>query len=331
MTAVNAVADTARQAQFEQETGGLRRELLAHCYRMTGSAADAEDLVQETYLRAWRGWADFDHRASTRTWMYRIATNACLNALGAAARRVLPSGLGGPPGDPTAPLHEDSVTAWLEPLPDAMLWTSAQPTPEERLLARENVTLAWAAALQNLTPQQRAVLLLRDVLGLSAAETAETLDTSVAAVNSTLQRGRAAVGDGLGEGDEPADPQLEDRAVAAFVDAFERHDFDALVAALAPGARWQMPPFDRWYSGGHAAAVLSWTHCPARAAGDLRLAPTPSNGAPAIGMYLLKGRRFEAFQFMVLHADATGRVDDVVGFFDPHLFRLAGLPLGLDS
>lgn len=188
-------------AEFERETGPLRREILAHCYRMMGSAADAEDLVQETYLRAWRGWADFDRRASTRTWLHRIATNACLNALAAASRRVLPSGLGAPAGDPTAPLNERDDVAWLEPLPDAMLWTSARPTPEERLLARENVTLAWAAALQSLTPQQRAVLLLRDVLGLSAAETAETLDTSVASVNSTLQRGRAAVGDGLDEHD----------------------------------------------------------------------------------------------------------------------------------
>lgn len=325
-----ALAD--RQAEFERETTPLRRQLLVHCYRMTGSAVEAEDLVQETYLRAWRGWAGFDRRASTRTWMHRIATNACLNALTSASRRVLPSGLGAPAGDPVAPLNERPDIDWLEPLPDAMLWTGAQPTPEERLLARENVTLAWAAALQTLTPQQRAVLLLRDVLGLSAAETAETLDTTVASVNSTLQRGRAAVGDGLAEdGLAGADPPAADRAVAAFVDAFERHDFDAVVASLAPGARWQMPPFDRWYAGARTAAVLAWTHCPATAPGDLRLLPTRSNGGPAAGMYLRKGRGHEAFQFLVLSVDSRGLVDDVASFFDPHLFRLAGLPLVLGS
>ena len=186
---------------FEQETAPLRRELLAHCYRMMGSPVDAEDQVQETYLRAWRAFHDFDGRSSVRTWMYRIATNACLNALSSASRRVLPSGLGGPAGDPEAPIVARHDESWLEPMPEAMLWQSAAPTPEERFLGRENVTLAWTTALQNLPPQQRAVLLLREVLGFSAAETAETLGTTVASVNSALQRCRATVGDGLTDGD----------------------------------------------------------------------------------------------------------------------------------
>lgn len=316
--------------EFESQTAPLRAELIAHCYRMMGSAADAEDQVQETYLRAWRAFHDFDGRSSVRTWMHRIATNTCLNALSSASRRVLPSGLGAPAGDPTAPLHERRDLSWLEPLPDAMLWQAAPPTPEEQLLARENITLAWTAALQDLTPQQRAVLLLRDVLGFSAAETAETLDTSVASVNSTLQRSRATVGDGLTESAADGAP-VDESAVDAFVDAFERHDFEAVVATMSPGARWQMPPFDRWYTGARNAAVLSWTHCPAKSPGELRFVKTRSNSQPAVGMYLRKGRQFEAFQFQVLHLGADGLVDDVVGWFEPYLFRLAGLPRVLDE
>lgn len=310
--------------RFETQTAPLRRELLAHCYKMMGSAAEAEDAVQETYLRAWRAFHDFEGRSSTRTWMYRIATNACLNSLGSASRRVLPQGLGAPAGDPRAPLNQRDE-AWLEPLPDAMLWQSAQPTPEESLLARENITIAWTTALQSLPPNQRAVLLLREVLQFSAEQTAETLGTTVASVNSALQRSRAAIGDGLAE-PVTVDPAVEDTAVADFVDAFERHDFDAVVAALAEDATWQMPPFDRWYVGAEGAAVLSWTHCPAAGPGDLRLIPTRANGQPAVGMYLRTGRDWQAFQFQVLHVNADGQVDDVVGWFEPHLFRLAGLP-----
>ena len=318
---------------FETQTAPMRAELLAHCYRMMGSAVEAEDAVQETYLRAWRAFHDFEGRSSVRTWMYRIATNTCLNALSSASRRVLPTGLGGPPGDPSAPLNKRMDEAWLEPLPDSMLWTSAAPTPEEQLLARENVTIAWTTALQSLPPNQRAVLLLREVLQLSAEETAETLGTTVASVNSALQRCRASIGEGLGSTDDaPAvDPSVEEAAVAAFVDAFERHDFDAVVASLAEDVTWQMPPFDRWYAGAEQSAVLSWTHCPAAGPGDLRFLVTRSNGQPAVGMYLRKGRDFEAFQFQVLHVDADGLVDDVVGFFDAHLFRLAGLPLVLEA
>ncbi len=326
--------DTRPVGDFETEASPLRAELLAHCYRMLGSSVEAEDAVQETYLRAWRAFHDFDGRSSVRTWMYRIATNQCLTNLGSASRRILPQGLGQPAGDPRATLNERSDERWLEPLPDAMLWGNAAPTPEEQLLARENVTIAWTTALQNLPPNQRAVLLLREVLRFTAEETAETLGTTVASVNSALQRCRATVGEGFDdEGaaassapSQRASEELEDAAVRAFVDAFERHDFDAVVASLAEDATWQMPPFDRWYLGSQVAAVLSWTHCPAREAGDLRLLPTRANGQPAVGMYLRKGRDHEAFQFQVLHVNAGGRIDDVVGWFEPHLFRLAGLP-----
>lgn len=318
--------DTRPVGDFETEAAPLRAELLAHCYRMLGSSVEAEDAVQETYLRAWRAFHDFDGRSSVRTWMYRIATNQCLTTLGSAAWRILPTGLGQPAGDPRAALNERPDERWLEPMPDAMLWSSAAPTPEEQFLARENITIAWTTALQSLPPNQRAVLLLREVLRFSAEETAETLGTTVASVNSALQRCRATLGEGLGEVGERPTAEVEDAAVNAFVDAFERHDFDAVVASLAEDATWQMPPFDRWYRGAETAAVLSWNHCPAQAAGELRLIPTRANGQPAVGMYLRKGRDYEAFQFQVLHVDAEGRIDDVVGWFEPHLFRLAGLP-----
>lgn len=324
-------AETRQIGDFETEAAPLRTELLAHCYRMLGSSVEAEDAVQETYLRAWRAFHDFDGRSSVRTWMYRIATNQCLTTLGSASRRILPQGLGQPAGDPRAPLNERPDERWLEPMPEAMLWTSAAPTPEEQFLARENITIAWTTALQKLPPNQRAVLLLREVLRFSAEETAETLGTTVASVNSALQRCRATIGDGLGEDDAAPSADIENAAVQAFVDAFERHDFDAVVASLAEDATWQMPPFDRWYAGAEGAAVLSWTHCPAGAAGDLRYLVTRANGQPAVGMYLRKGRDHEAFQFQVLHVNADGRIDDVVGWFEPHLFRLAGLPLVLPA
>ena len=214
-----------------------------------------------------------------------------------------------------------------------MIWQSAQPTPEEEFVTRENVSLAWAAALQHLSPAQRAVLLLRDVLGLSAKETADALDTSVASVNSALQRARSEVGDGL-EAPGPG-AEAEDAAVERFIAAFENHDFDAVVASLAADVTWQMPPFDRWYRGARDGAELSWTHCPSDWAqrhggpSDLKYLATRSNGQPAVGMYLLKGEEYEAFQFQVLRVNREGLVVDVCGFFDASLFRLAGLPLRL--
>lgn len=325
--APSAPAGASFEAEFEAATAPLRGQLLAHCYRMTGSAADADDLVQETYVRAWRSWSEFEGRSSVRTWMYRIATNTCLNHLGAAGRRVLPTDLHATPGVGTDPLHPRDDVTWLEPLPERMLWQSARPTPEEEVLTRENITLAWTAALQGLSPQQRAVLLLRDVLGYSAAETAEVLGTSTASVNSALQRCRASIGDGLAS--PTPDRGVEDAAVTRFIAAFEAHDADAIVDCLAGDVTWQMPPFDRWYSGPEQSAAVSLTHCPFERDGDLRYLPTRANGQPAVGMYLRKGETWEAFQFQVLHVDGDGLVDHVSGWFEASLFRLAGLPLVL--
>src|SRR4051812_33276834 len=176
---------------FTSLTGRFRGELLAHCYRMLGSAADAEDLVQETYLRAWRSYEGFEGRSSLRTWLYRIATNACLTALEGRGRRPLPSGLGGPSDDPEAPLVPAFDVPWLQPFPDAALGDHADPAA--RVAARGSLRLALVAAMQVLPPRQRAVLVLRDVLEFSAAEVAAVLDTSTAAVNSALQRARAGL------------------------------------------------------------------------------------------------------------------------------------------
>ena len=319
---------------FEAQTGPLRPELLAHCYRMLGSAGDAEDQVQETYLRAWRAFHRFEGRSSIRTWMYSIATNTCLTALASATRRPLPTGLGAPPGDPTVAVVADPGTSWLEPLPDAMLWAGSQPAdPAESAVTHEGVGLAVVAALQDLPPRQRATLILREVLRFSAAETAEILETSVAAANSALQRARESVGGGLPHGGRrAADLDGHERTVwQEFCEAFERYDVAAAVSVLATDARWEMPPFDRWYAGRSDIAALVSTQCPASRPRDLRMIPTVVNGQPAAGMYLTdESGVAEPFQLVVLHLRA-GAIEHVVGFFDDVdlWFARAGLPARL--
>lgn len=323
--------DGATDAQFEELTAPLRRELIAHCYKMLGSAGEAEDMVQETYLRAWRAFHSFEGRSSVRTWMYTIATNTCLTALKQQARRPLPSGIGQPPGDPTVPVVADRSRAWLEPLPDRLVWGEAAPDPAEAAVVTEGVQLAVVAALQELPPRQRAVLVLREVLQLSAAETAEALGSTVASVNSALQRARAT----LGEGATPAGRRVDqltpaDRAVFdRFCQAFERYDVPAVVALMTDRATWQMPPFDRWYLGPADIASLIGHQCPAKAPLDLRMLPTTANGQPAAGMYLrAEDGGYEAFQLCVVDI-VDGAVTGVVGFFSAEAFAQAGLPARL--
>lgn len=322
-------AGATTDAQFEELTAPLRRELLAHCYRMLGSAGEAEDMVQETYLRAWRAFHSFEGRSSVRTWMYTIATNTCLTALRRQGRRPLPSGLGQPPGDPRVPVVEDRSRDWLEPLPDRMVWGEAAPDPAEAAVASEGVQLAVVAALQDLPPRQRAALVLRDVLAMSAAETAEALGCSVAAANSALQRARARIGDGASRaGRRVGELTEEEREVfARFCDAFERYDVPAVVGLMAEQASWQMPPFDRYYLGREAIAALIGTQCPASGPHDLLMLPTTSNGQPAAGMYL-RGEDgvHRPFQLCVVDI-ADGTVTGVVGFFSDESFRQAGLPM----
>jgi RNA polymerase sigma-70 factor (ECF subfamily) len=300
-----------------------RRELLAHCYRMTGSLHDAEDLVQETYLRAWKAYRGFQGKSSLRTWLYRIATNTCLTALEGRQRRPLPTGLGAPSSDPAGELVERAEVPWLEPLPD----TSTDPS--EIVGSRESVRLAFVAALQHLSPRQRAVLVLRDVLQWKAAEVADAIGTSTAAVNSLLQRARAQLDAAGPSADDalaaPDSPETQDR-LARYIAAFEAYDIDRLVEMFTAEAIWEMPPYDGWYQGPTAIGTLIHQQCPAEKSGDMRLIPTLANGQPAAAMYMRdEAGGHLAFQLHVLDMTPDG-VAHVVAFLDTALFAKFGLP-----
>jgi RNA polymerase sigma-70 factor, ECF subfamily len=325
MTATTTVDET-----FLEQVEPLRRELTAHCYRMLGSVHDAEDLVQETYLRAWRAYHGFEGRSSVRTWMYQIATNACLTALQSKQRRTLPTGLGQPSSNPNGPLDSRSEVPWLEPLPDTVVWGRDPDDPEADVVKRESIRLAFVAALQHLTPPQRAVLILRDVLAWQASEVAETLDLTVAAVNSSLQRARAHLAKlDPEEAPKPVDDERLKQLLADYVDAFERYDVPRIVALLSADAVWEMPPFTGWYSGPDAIGELISTHCPAEGPGDQRLVPVSANGQPAFALYM-RGRDgvHRAFQLQQLTIEGD-RVAHVVSYFDVSLFERFGLPVEL--
>lgn len=308
----------------------LRRELLAHCYRMVGSVHEAEDLVQETYLRAWRAFHGFENRSSVRTWMYRIATNTCLTALEGRARRPLPTGLGAPPSDPEGDLHSRPEVPWLEPVPDEVLWGHAPDDPEAAVVDRESVRLAFVAALQHLTGQQRAVLVLRDVLAWHADEVAEALGLSVGAVTSTLQRARAHLQRVQQAGATPAPLPADDPRVGelleSYVAAFEHYDVDRIVSLLTADATWDMPPYTDWYVGAEDIGRLIRTQCPATGPESMRLVATRANGFPAFGLYML-GHDGVHRAFQLHHVTVTeGGVAAVTAFFDTSLFRVFGLP-----
>lgn len=316
---------------FTRLTDPFRRELLAHCYRMLGSVHDAEDLVQDTYLRAWRSYAEFEGRASLRTWLYKIATNASLSMLERRDRRPLPSGLGPPDQDPQGPLTPPPVeVAWLQPVPDALLDHEAAADPAAIVAAREGTRLAMVAALQYLPPRQRAVLILRDVLRWRAAEVADLLDTSPTAVNSLLQRARTQLRDVAPDldnpGKAPADPDQRD-LLDRYVKAFETVDIPALMDLLTRDATWEMPPRPNWYVGAAEIAHLIAYRCPPGS----RLLPTRANGAPAFGFYTpetdttLRGRAITVLTLAGAH------INRIVAFHDPALFPTFGLPLELSA
>jgi RNA polymerase sigma-70 factor (ECF subfamily) len=309
-----------------------RTLLHAHCYRMLGSLQDAEDALQETFLRAWRGLSDFGGRSSLRTWLYRIATNVCLDASSRRRTRILPPEYGPAFATPTAvgaPLVES--TTWVEPYPDEPLGIEDGPAaPGARYEQREAVELAFIAALQHLPPNQRAVLILRDVLGFSAREAAERLDTSVASVNSALQRARKTVEARLPERSQQATLRAlgDDRIrglVDAYVDAWARRDVEAIAALLAEDAVFSMPPWAAWWQGRKTiAAFASAAHdeCP-----ESRMVPTRANGQPALAGYLLDSETgvFRAASIEVLRLE-DGRVKEITAFATPELFPRFGLP-----
>ncbi len=295
-----------------------RTELLAYCYRMLGSVHEAEDLVQETMLRAWRARERYDEqKASVRTWLYRIATNVCLTALRGKARRPLPSGLGTPSTDPGAPLSPAFDVPWLQPFPDARLGDADDPAA--RAVRRDSLRLALVAAMQVLPPRQRAVWVLREVLEFSAAEVAGLLDTSVASVNSALQRARAGLaGERIVRTDDGPDVH---RAVAAYVRAFEAADVAALVDLLTEDVVLEMPPVPLWFVGRDDYAAFIRRVFAMRGVG-WRMVPTSANGQPAVAAYAPDHRLHTLQVFTVV----GGLITHNVVFQDPGVFAAFDLP-----
>jgi RNA polymerase sigma-70 factor (ECF subfamily) len=313
-----------------------RGPLHAHCYRMLGSLHDAEDALQETMLRAWRGLRGLEGRSSLRTWLHRIATNVCLDAIARRPKRVLPmdygpaSSHGDDPGEPLA----ESV--WVEPYPDEALGLeSGYAAPEARYEQREAVELAFVAALQHLPPTQRATLILREVLGFSAREVAESLDTTVASVNSALQRARKSVDERLPEQSQQAtlrslgDQGVQD-LVDRFMDAFEGGDVDAILTLLTEDATFAMPPYATWYRGRDAIGD-SWL-MPGGPPPRLRYVPVRSNGQVALGTYALD---LDTGSYLPIALDVLTlrgtRIADITVFRTPEVFPRFGLPGKLED
>lgn len=328
-----AAARAGDQEAFHRLTEPYRRELLVHCYRLLGSNEDAEDLLQETLLRAWRRLDTFVRNVSFRAWLYKIATNACLNALAKRPRRILPDDAY-PPGDPRQPLAAPlAEPIWLQPIPDEWL-PEALADPEARYSDRESISLAFVLALQLLPPRQRAVLILCDVLDWRASEAAKLLGLTVSAVNSALHRARDTLARRRAGRYEQVPVTLEDEATRSllqqYVRAMENADVAGLVALLKEDATFTMPPIPTWYRGRESIEAL-FTHSlfAGEAAGRYRLLPARANRQPAFGLY----RRDSAtgtYQPFVLQlfglVGPAGPIAEIVSFLDPHLFVLLGLP-----
>ena len=312
---------------FTGLTSQFRSELLAHCYRMLGSADEAEDLVQETYLRAWRSYEGFEGRSSVRTWLYRIATNVCLTALERRGRRPLPSGLGGPAEDAQTPVVAGPEVPWLQPLPDALL-AGEREDPAAVTVSRAGIRLAFVAALQYLSARQRAVLIMRDVLQWPAAEVAELLGTTTTAVNSGLRRARAQLAQALPAEDELAEPAEADQKALLdrFAAAFENADVSGLAELLREDVALEMPPLLTWFAGRTDVTRFLAANPVFAAPGQLKLVPVRANGRPAFAAYHRQpDGAYRAHAVTVPTVTATG-IARIVTFFDPRLFGSFGLP-----
>jgi RNA polymerase sigma-70 factor, ECF subfamily len=323
------------QARSEADLERYRAELQAHCYRMLGSAHDAEDAVQETLLRAWRGLDRFEGRSSLRSWLYRIATNVCLRAIERRPKRMMPVDYG-PAADPHDEVDEPlTESVWVEPYPDAAL-ADGHASPEARYEQRESVELAFVAALQLLPERQRAVLLLRDVLGFAPAEIAAILETTPASVYSALQRAHGAVDARLPERSQQAtlrslDDERARETVDRFVAAWEENDIPSLVSLLTEDGTISMPPRPTWYRGHDAISRFLATH-PMGPGERWRLVPVAANGQPAFAMYgLEEDGRWLAHAIQVITLDADARITEMIAFLEPRYFRHFGLPDELAS
>ena len=312
-----ALTATPAFGELEQH----RRELTAYCYRMLGSPFEAEDAVQDTLLRAWKSIDRFEGRSALRSWLYRIATNVCLDMLGGRERRARPMDLG-PSGEPVAEnLRELSEVTWIEPTPD----------PAEATVERETMRLAFVAALQHLPPRQRAVLILREVLHWQASEVAELLDTSVASVNSALQRARATLSDADVHDSTPMLEEADRELLERYVEAFERYDINALTELIHEDATQSMPPYDLWLTG--RDDIFAWWWGPGIGCKDSRVIPTvAANGSPAFGQYKPSpDGGYEPWALQVLELSG-GRIVELTFFLSTEkLFPLFGLPARLDA
>jgi len=312
------------QQRLEQH----RRELTGYCYRMLGSSFEAEDAVQETMLRAWRNIDRFEGRSALKSWLYRIATNVCMDMLNGRQRRARPMELT-EVGTPDSTLNTLPEITWLEPIPDAhVLPHASDGDPAELAQAQETLRLAFVAALQHLPARQRAVLILREVLRWSAAETAELLDASVASVNSALQRARATIADTQPTTDDtpPTLQTAEAELLDRYVKAFEAYDIDSLVALLHEDATLSMPPYDLWLCG--REHIAAWHLGTGHECRGSRLIPTSANGLPAFGQYRPSGPggSFEPWALQVIE-HSNGQITGLNAFLDTaRLFPLFGLP-----
>jgi RNA polymerase sigma-70 factor (ECF subfamily) len=308
-----------------------RTELTGYCYRMLGSSFEAEDAVQDTMVRAWRGYDRFEGRSSLRSWLYRIATNVCLDLLNAGNRRARPMDLTEPQAAASAVLTERPEPTWLEPVPDGRV-LPASADPAEAAVARESVRLAFVAALQHLPPKQRSVLILREVLAWRASEVAELLGTTVASVNSALQRARATLADARTQDTDTLQPMDEEqqKLLDRYVRAFEGYDMEQLTALLHEDAVLSMPPYDLWLRG--PREIANWMLGKGCGCRGSRLLPTVANGTPAFAQYRpsQSGTGHDAWALQVIEISA-GRITGLTSFLDTaRLFPAFGLPLHLD-
>jgi RNA polymerase sigma-70 factor (ECF subfamily) len=308
-----------------------RQELIGFCYRMLGSPFEAEDAVQDTLVRAWRSFDRFEGRAALRSWLYRIATNVCLDMLNGRERRARPMDLGPARAPEAAKLNTLPEATWIHPIPESAL---AEEDPAEVAVSRETIRLAFVAALQHLPPRQRAVLILCEVLRWKASEVAELLETSVASVNSALQRARATLeASGVSATDPvPAMDESQRELLSRYVEAFERYDMDALTSLIQEDATQSMPPYDLWLRG--REDILAWWVGPGAGCRGSRVIPTvAANGSPAFGQYKPSesGSGYDPWALQVLEIE-DGRIVEFTFFLDTErVFPLFGLPARLES